>query len=226
MRLMGLRGVWDETVEITHVGSRLPILDGVRVHRIDRLDAIDVYPRLGLPCLAPPIALLTLGARASARQVHNAMHDAIKLRITTRARLYEVLHRVGGRGRRGTVKFRNALRALPASGVSETGLELDLYRLMLAGGWSPEELALQYEIVDGDGVRRFADIAVVDALTDLEANGGPWHEPESDRRRAEALRRVGWHTEYFGEDDIHVFAGRTLHRIRTVVEERRRSLSA
>ncbi|MGH9186568.1 MAG: DUF559 domain-containing protein, partial [Acidimicrobiales bacterium] len=223
MRLLGLRGLWDEVPEITIVGTRQPLLRAVRVHRIDRLASQDRMFRFGMPCLAPPLALLTLGARASLRAVTNAVHDAVYLRRTTDDRLEEVLLRMGGRGRRGTRKFRIARASLSKDGRgAQTGLEVDLHRLTVAAGYPEAEL--QYPVVDGDGVTRLLDVAVVAALVDLEADGDRFHSSEfdemRDERRDDALERVGWKVERFKEVQIHVQTARTIARIRRAVQPR------
>jgi very-short-patch-repair endonuclease len=230
MRTFGIRGSWDPIPEITIVGTRLPVLAGVRVHRIDRLDPWDTTSRGGTPCLSMPVALLTLGARATQRAVTNATHDAIYRRLTTPARLDEVLHRLGGPGRRGTSKLRVAVNSLPAGGrASQTGLELDLYQLMLRAGWRPVDLVLQHRIVDGDGVARWLDIAVMSSMIDTEADGDRWHSSAEDRadmkRRDAAVRLRGWEPLRFTTADIRETPERTIASLRRAHEHRLRSLS-
>lgn len=202
MRLFGLRGIYDDRPEITVVGTRLPVLRGVRVHRIDRLDPVDTCRRFGIPCLAPPLALLTLGARASERMVHNAVHDAIKTKITSGGKLEDALHHYGGRGRRGTRKYRSALKSLPASGhATETGLELDGYRLLLAAELGHPEL--QHWIVDGNGDSRRLDVAYVAERINVEYDHDRWHDPIEDEKRDAAVRAAGWEVRRYGADDVH-----------------------
>jgi hypothetical protein len=224
MRLFGLRGIYDDRPEITILGTQLSVLRGVRVHRIDRLDRIDTTRRFGIPCLAPPLALLTLGARASERMVHNAVHDAIKTKITSAAKLDDVLRRYGGRGRRGTRKLRNARRSLPASGhATETGLELDGYRLLLAAGLGTPEL--QYWIVDANGDRRRLDVAYVAERINLEYDHDRWHDPIQDEKRDAAVQAAGWLVRRYDADDVHGNPAPMLREVRRLLIDRSLSTS-
>ena len=225
MRLFGLRGVYDDRPEITVVGTRLPVLRAVRVHRIDRLDPVDTCRRFGIPCLGPPLALLTLGARASERMVHNAVHDAIKTKITIGGKLEDVLRRYGCRGRRGTRKFRSALKSLPASGhATETGLELDGYRLLLAAGLGSPEL--QHWIVDGNGERRRLDVAYVAERINVEYDHNRWHDPVEDEKRDAAVRAVGWEIRRYDADDVHGNPSPMLREIARLLTARSLSVPA
>jgi hypothetical protein len=226
-RLMNLRGTYQSEPEITVVGTQLPILDGVRVHRIDRIDPVDVRRCDGIPCLAPPLGLLTLGARLHERGVHNAVHDAVKLGLTAPIKLDEILRRYGGRGRRGTASFRLALKGFPPSGrASETGLELDAYRLIVNAGLPEPEL--QHRIVDGNGENRRLDIAYLPQRVDVECDSERWHDPIEDARRDAAMRAIGWEVLRFDDKIIYGHPERMLRKIADTLRERShpRSLSA
>jgi very-short-patch-repair endonuclease len=222
-RLYGWRGVYDDVPEVTVVGTRRPQVSGVRVHRLDRLDPFDRTRRFGLPCLAPPLALLGLGARASPRTVHNAVHDAVHLRQTTVSRLVDVLNRTGGRGRRGTAMLRDALAGvLAVGGATETGLELDLVRLLRAGGLPDPEVQLR--VIDGNGEIRRLDVAYSGPRIDLDTDGDRWHssalDRSRDRRRDAALEAVGYEVHRLGSHDIHQWPDRTVRRVRDSLARR------
>ncbi len=119
--------------------------------RLDRIAAQDHTKRFGIPVLAPPLALLLLGASESDRRVHVAVHDLVFQRFTARRHLLDVLKRYGGRGRRGTTKFRAAVRSLDEDGrASQTNLELDLVRLLALHGLPTPQLQLPVLGADGD----------------------------------------------------------------------------
>jgi len=227
-RLYDLRGTYDARPEITVLGTQLPVLRGVRVHRIDRLARIDTAARDGIPCLAPPLGLLTLGSRVREVALHNAVHDALFQRFTTAVKLDEILRAYGGRGRRGTAKLRRALRSLPASGRgSQTGLELELYRLLVDAEVGDPEL--QLEIHDGDGVRRTLDVAYLRETVDLEADGRRDHTSPaaiaSDARRDAAMRAIGWEPRRYRQDEIRGEPDRVVREVQALLAARRRSLS-
>jgi hypothetical protein len=226
-RLLGLRGTYQTMPEITVVGTRLPILEDVRVHRIDRLDPIDTTRRDGIACLAPPLGLLTLGARLHERGVHNAVHSAVHLGLTSVPKLDEIARRYGGRGRRGTASFRKALKRFPASGhASESGLELDAYRLIVNAGLPEPEL--QHRVIDGNGDPRRLDIAYLPQLVDVECDVDFWHDPEQDARRDAAMNAIGWKVLRFKDVVIYGNPDFMLHEIAKTLKASSdpRSLSA
>jgi len=228
MRLYGVRGEWDERPEITLLGTEHLALNGVRVRRIDRLRPGDVHRRFGVPVLAPPVALLLLGASVPRDKVVTAVHDMVFQRFTTGTRLLDALDVYGGRGRRGTVAFRRAVRSLDRDGkATQTNLELDLLRLLRLHGF-PEPV-LQHPAVGSDGRSYRLDVAYVEQLLDLEADGDRWHLSEPDRRRDKArdaaLVAAGWAVHRFGSPDIHLHPARTLATICRSLAVDRRSAS-
>lgn len=217
MRLFGIRGEWSADPEVTVVGSALPDLDGVHVRRIDHLRAGDVHRRFGIPVLAPPLALLLLGATEPPGRVENAAHDLVFLRLTTRAKLLEALVAYGGRGRRGTAAFRQAVRSLPDAGATQTRLKLDLLRLVRAH--ELPEPALQL-VVAGHRL----DLSWPRALLDVETDGDRWHLNPADRARDRArdatLQAAGWRVLRFGTADVHEHPARTVALIRASLSDR------
>jgi very-short-patch-repair endonuclease len=222
MRLFGIRGVWESLPEILVAGRHLPDLRGVRIRRIDQIDALDIDHRFGIPVVSMPLALLLLGATHSERKVETAIHDAVHLGLTSRAELEAVLDRYAARGRRGVTKFRAGLEALPSDGTAtERNLEVDMLRLLRVNGLPRPKV--QLPVIDADGIRRRLDLAYPEAKLDIETDGDRWHkirgDRRSDRRRDDALEAVGWEVQRYDSDDIHVWSGLTVRRIR-------RSLSA
>jgi hypothetical protein len=217
MRLYGIRGRWDDTPEVTIVGTDNVSLRGVRVRRIDRLDPSHVHRRFGIPVLAPPVALLLLGAVVPPGRVESAVHDMVFQRFTTRAGLLDALATYGGRGRRGTTALRRAIRSLTLDGAAtQTNLELDLLRLLRLHGL-PDPVS-QLAVVDADGRSRRLDLAYPDRLLDVEADGDRWHlnpgDRTADRARDAALAALGWRVLRFGTADVHVHPARTIAAVR------------
>lgn len=223
MRLYGARGEWDDRPEITIVGTEHLQLAGTRVRRIDALRPGDIHHRFGIPVLAPPVALLLLGASVPAHKVATAVHDLVFQRLTTRAKLLDALVAYGGRGRRGTVAFREAIASLDdGGGATQSTLELDLLRLLRLHGLP--EPRLQHR------VGRFRlDLAYPERRLDLEADGDRWHLSAADRRRDRErdaeLRRLGWDVLRFGSDDVHVHPSRTAATVRASLAVERHAVS-
>jgi hypothetical protein len=226
MRLYGIRGQWSEEPEITVVGTRLPALEGVHVRRIDGVRPGDVHRRLGVPVLAPPLALLLLllGAREAPARVENAAHDMVFQRLTTKPKLLDTLDAYGGPGRRGTRSYREAVASLPEHGATQTRLELDIVRLARAGGLPPP--ALQHPAAGVDGGIYRLDVAWVEWLLDVETDGDRWHLSRADRARDRArdaaLSAAGWAVLRFGSADVHEHPARTLATIRRSLLDRQR----
>jgi len=221
MRLFDVRGVWFPTPEITVLGTDLPILDGVHVRRIDRLDPRDLHHRHGVPVLAPPLALLLLGASASRWKVQTAVHDMVFQGFTTRGQLIDVLVRYGGRGRRGTASFRRGVRSLDPTGrATQTNLELFVLELVRSAGLP--EPHLQFPVVDSSGRKRRLDLAWPDVKLDLETDGDRDHvstaAKAADAARDAALKALGWEVLRPTSADIEL-------RPATVLADITRSLS-
>ena len=221
--LFDLRGTYSTRPEITVVGTQLPILRGVRVHRIDRLAKVDTTRRAGIPCLAPPLGLLLLGGRLPEVALHNAVHDAVHQRYTTVVKLQEVWNAYGGRGRPGSGKLRRAIQSLPPSGRgTQTGLEFDLYRVLVTAEIGEPEL--QYPILDANGEQRFLDVAYVIEKIDLEADGERDHTSpgarSADRRRDAAMRALGWAVKRYTKTVIQDEPHRIEREVRALVEQR------
>lgn len=198
--LWALRGVEAATPEIVVPGSRRAELRGVRVHRTDRLDPIDVSRRLRIPVTAPARTLLDLGAVVPVEVVESALEDALLRRLVTFQLLTNTLARLGGPGRNGA----GILRALveerdPATAPTQSGLEDTLGRLLRRGGL-PEPLR-QYQV---GGV--FLDYAYPEVKLGLEADSRIWHGGRLDVQRnsdkANVLVAHGWRVLHFSSADI------------------------
>ena len=75
-----------------------------------------------------------------------------------------------------------------------TPIEALLYDAMRARGLAP---VAQY------GIAKYrADFALTNVRLIVECDGRPWHDPDRDRRRDEALRRRGWEVIHFTGSEI------------------------
>ena len=114
----------------------------------------------------------------------------------------------------------------PSGRASETGLELDAYRLIVNAGLPEPEL--QVRVIDGNGDRRRVDIAYLPERVDVEADSERWHDPIEDARRDEAMRAIGWEVLRYRDDVIYGNPERMLREIADTLRARShgRSLSA
>jgi very-short-patch-repair endonuclease len=198
--LWALRGVEAVEPEIIVPGRSCPTLRGVRVHRTDTLDRIDVSRRARVPVTTPARTLLDLGAVAPAHVVEPALEDALMRRLVTLQLLTSTLERLGGPGR----NCAGVLRALvqerdPATAPTQSMLEDLLFRVVRRGGL-PEPVR-QYEVA---GVR--LDGAYPHIRLGLEADSRIWHGGRLDVQRnsdkANLLLAHGWRVLHFTFFDL------------------------
>jgi very-short-patch-repair endonuclease len=90
--LFGVVSPSDGPVEITVIGSRRK-RDGIRIHRVDELDAADYGNLRGIPIVSPARALLELADRATADQLERAIAEAYALRLTTERAINDTIAR-------------------------------------------------------------------------------------------------------------------------------------
>jgi DNA helicase-2/ATP-dependent DNA helicase PcrA len=99
-----------------------------------------------------------------------------------------------------------------------TPIEALLYDAMRARGLAP---VAQY------GIAKYrADFALTDVRLVVECDGRPWHDPERDRRRDEALRRKGWEVLHFTGSEITRDAAGCAGKILRAVTTRRGTLES
>lgn len=207
MRLYDVRGEWSDRPEITLLGSDEHVpLDGVRMHRIDRIEPHDRHRRHGLPVLAPPLGLLTLGASAPPWKVKTAVHDMVFQGHTAVPLLVRALKQYAASGRNGVTSFRAGVRSLDKGGrATQTNLELVVLDPIHAAPAIPEP-HVQHLVVDGDGAKRRLDIAWPEHGLDLEVDGDRWHLSARDksamRVRDRALAAVGYETWRVDSDQV------------------------
>ena len=198
--LWGLRGVEMGDPEITVPGSRRPELRGVRVHRTDRLDPVDVSRRQRIPVTTPARTLLDLGAVVPALVVESALEDALMRRLVTVQLLINTLERLGVSGRRGAAILRALVEMRdPATAPTASMLEDRMFQLIRRAGLPAP--VRQYEVA---GVR--LDGAYPHLRLGLEADSRVWHGGRLDVQRnsdkANLLLAHGWRVLHFTWFDL------------------------
>ncbi len=144
--------------------------------------------------------------------------------LTSTARISEVLSQL--RGLYGLSSAQVALKLVldGARSPMETVLTCMLSFPARLGGFSFEAPKLNFEAPLDDAAARLAglnrcriDVAWPDQLVGLEYNGAAFHQDaEKDRRRAEALRRMGW--SIFTVDGSGITSYRELAKVVSLLE--------
>ena len=145
--------------------------------------------------------LLVLGSVVDAATLESAVEDAILRRLTTPARLAEMIDRIGGPGRRGTAALRQVLeeRGGLDAAATESVLEDRMDRLLRRAGI--DDFERQYEV---GGVR--LDFACPARRLGIEVDGLAFHSRADDRqrdwRKLNRLLALGWRILHFTWADL------------------------
>jgi very-short-patch-repair endonuclease len=195
--LWGFRGIERAPVEITVPPTRSPTLGQVVVHR----SAVgDRTTRAGIPVTSPASTLLVLGAVVDSGTLESAVEDAILRRLTTVARLSDMVERLGRSGRNGSAALRRVLAERgPGAAATESVLEDRMVRLFRRAGLPAPER--QYRV---GGVR--LDFAYPDRKLGIEVNGVAFHSAAGDVQRnctkGNRLVAQGWRVLQFTWSDV------------------------
>ena len=146
------------------------------------------------------------------------MADALRLRLTTLARLQRLLDHAGGKGRRGSKLLRSLLDLVDDRPV-ESVIELKLLGL-LRRTKLPSPVT-QFNVTENGQVIARVDFAYPEIRLAIEADGYRYHGArnawERDLKRRNALTARGWHVIHVTWDDI-------AHRPTEVVKQIRRAI--
>ncbi|MEA2932463.1 MAG: hypothetical protein QOI56_1248 [Actinomycetota bacterium] len=194
--LWGLRGIERAPVEITVPSERRRSLVDVVVHRSA---VAEQTLQRGIPVTTPAFTLLVLGAVVGPAALESAVEDAIHRRLTTPARLVDVVERHGGPGRRGAAALRALLEVRGTGAATESVLEDMMVRLLRRSGLPAPER--QYRVA---GVR--LDFAYPERKLGIEVNGMAFHSAAADVQRNWAkgnrLIALGWRVLQFTWTDV------------------------
>lgn len=191
-RLSGLIDVRPPRIEI--VARRSHGWPGVTVHRLRPSDRPLAAAVGSIPVTTVPRTLLDLAGVVPPRVLGHALDSAVRSGAT-----YELVARelatTGGRGRRGTVRLREALeRRDPSGPVAESPLESEVIDLILDAGL-PRPV-LQHVVVDGTEIVARLDLAYPGQRIGIEVHGYRFHSPyerwDLDQQRENRLKLLGW----------------------------------
>jgi very-short-patch-repair endonuclease len=161
--------------------------DGVRTHRLARLDPRDRGLKFGIPTTSPARALVDLAASATADEVERAIAEARARRLVTDRHLSDTLDRA--RNRPGVSAMRALLRHQGGPRLTRSEAERRLLRLIRAASLPEPEANVRVEGLEVDFLWRQARVIV-------EVDGFAFHGHrrafERDRLRDMALRDRGF----------------------------------
>jgi very-short-patch-repair endonuclease len=177
----------DRAVEVT-VPTRDPgEKPGIRVHRVRALDRRDVRTCDGVPITTPARTILDLGARATAREVEQALAEALRRGLVRRPGLRDVLSRAGRR--HGTALVRSLVEDDVAPSLTRSEAEDRLLALIRAGELPQPDVNVRV----GD---HEVDLLCRDERLVVEVDGFGFHasraEFERDRLRDAELQALGF----------------------------------
>lgn len=164
------------------------------VHETIRLEEADVRTVDGFRVTTMARTLLDLAAVIHPRRLERAMDNALLAGLVAVVALTEVLRRLGGRGRAGTIAFRLALEERATGYVPpESELEARFLRLLARAGLP---IPVRQQSLGDDRVIGRVDFVYPDRRLIIELDGRRWHDAhlvwESDRVRDNALVAAGW----------------------------------
>jgi very-short-patch-repair endonuclease len=185
--LWGLTKVAAAEVEVSVVARNCKSREGLRVHRLARLDPRDSAAKNGIPITAPSRALVDLAASAGSDEVEAALAEARAQRIVSDRQLSDALDRAGNRA--GVGALRALLRHQGGPRLTRSEAERRLLRLIRAARLPEPEANVRIEGFE-------VDFLWPEARLIVEVDGFAFHghRPafERDRVRDMVLRDRGF----------------------------------
>ena len=189
------------------------------LHQSCWLPAEHVVTVNGIRVTRPARMLFELAGAVGFKRFERAAHNALAMKLVVVQDLREMHTQLAKRGRPGTRAFRQVVEAMEkASGLPESGIELDYLRIVRGGGLP--EPRLQVEIGDELGF-----IARVDSVWDPqlvigEVDSDRFHtaplDVAADKLRDERLTALGYDIARFTE---HQIRRRPEYVVRTLREK-------
>jgi very-short-patch-repair endonuclease len=179
---------------------------GVLVHRLRNDDRPRSMWVRGFRTTSVDRTLLDLFAVLPQRQAELALEDALRRRLTTLDRLWDVYREVGGPGRNGCGGLRMSLLMRDhRDGSLASRMEAGLMRILRSLPGPP--VVTQAEVVIEDD-RFIIDFAYPQVRLGIEAHSLRWHMGrerwQRDLSRDRKLKWARWTMLYFSWDDIHL----------------------
>jgi len=207
-------------VELTVPRHRRRAAPGT-VHQ-NALPPVDVTVLDGIPVTTPARTLIDVSSVVPSETVEEALDDALRRGLVTRARLRWRVEQLARPGRPGVTVIRELLAARdPGTAVPQSVLETKMMRL-LRRARLPRPVA-QHRIRANGRVVATVDFAYPDEQLAIEVDGYRWHSGrvrwEHDRARLNALTLLGWRV-------VHVTSADLARRPQDVIDRIRMALLA
>jgi hypothetical protein len=180
---------WDgRRPEVTVLGEGTRVHPGIRIHRTQSLDPVDVRRRDGIPVTAPARTLLDLASLLPEPALRSAVRRAQSLQLVSIRELNDVLFRLAPR--RGSAQLARIMASGPAP--TRSVLEDVVLDLMQRGELVTPNVNVPLAL---DGRRVIPDFRWPEQKLVVEADGAAWHDNklarEDDAERQAILEAHG-----------------------------------
>jgi len=174
-------------VDLTVVRRRCRSRDGLRVHRVDTLDAADRAHRRGIPVTSPARTIVDYAATASATELEHALTESYAKNLTDERRVLAATERVPTHA--GVALLRSILGQPGGPQRTRSGGERAMLKLIRAAGLPAPRTNLLIAGFNADFVWQEERLIV-------EVDGYPFHGHraafERDHRRDIVHKNAGY----------------------------------
>jgi hypothetical protein len=210
--------------EVVSPHTDLPILHGVDVHRVVRIQPHERSMVRGIPVTSAGRTALDFARLVSFAHAQEVISAAVIMKLLTPLDIVLTLERSAGRGVPGTTKLRGVALTLDEIEGLESVLELDGYRAVSIAR-VPEPMK-QFELVCADGREVRMDLAWPEFKVGLDWNGRRWHDTparkQRTRERHESIEATDdWRHLQYGHVDVHDTPNDLRAEVESVINARR-----
>ena len=209
------RNATDEPIDVLVPARRRPKGSGIRVHRVERIPAIDRCRRRGIPVTSPIRTLIDLALCLTAAELERSINDADKLGLVDPDAL---MRAVELRPHRRGVGALRAVLGKDTFALTDSDLERSFLRLVHGAGL-PTPLTQRW--VNGFRVDFFwPELDLIVETDGLRYHRTP-HQQSKDRARDQRHAAAGLVVLRFTHFQVAFEADRVKAILRTVAERRR-----
>ena len=203
--LWRLDGIKEGVITVSTPRNLRPPCRWLRVKRCSPLPQRDVTRHRGVPVTTPSRTVTDLAAETSQEELEIALECALRLGLTSIARMKRQVEAVGGKGKPGTGTLRQLLdeRSLdhaPTHSVLEARFKAFLKRYSFP---TPQQ---QHVVWRGSGKRAFVDFCYPSLQLVIEVDGFSTHGSrtgwQGDLNRQNDLVLAGWRVLRFTWEDV------------------------
>lgn len=221
-RLWGLEGMDSDLVELLVPAGRVITRSALLVHRSRLFARRDIVMVEGIPRTAPPRTLIDLASLVPSLDLEIVLDDALRRRMVTTGTMLRRVAPARCRGRAGSGHLRELLEDRSGDGMSGSGWETRLRRLLVDAGMQAP--VRQHEVRDPAG--RFVarlDLSYPDLRVGIEFDGFRHHSGrrayDRDVRRQNRLEDLGWRLRRFTSTAVRGESREVVATVRTAIEQ-------